>query len=254
MKLRDKVAIITGAASGIGKATAIAMAREGAMVVVSDINEANGNEVVHHIKSFHENAIFLKCDVGNDRDVMSLIERTIYHYGKINILHNNAAIDIGVEITEMSEETWQQIININLSSVFRCCKHAIPHLIKNSQSSIINTSSVQAYLGFKDHAAYAATKGGIIAMTQNLAVQYAKYNMRVNSISPGMTNTPMNNKGLIDAKDPDALLQQWTSMNPINRIAEPEEIANVVVFLASDDSSYVTGIDIRVDGGLVLRP
>ncbi|SEQ45555.1 NAD(P)-dependent dehydrogenase, short-chain alcohol dehydrogenase family [Virgibacillus subterraneus] len=254
MKLKGKVAVVTGAGSGIGKATAVALALEGAAVVVSDINKENGVETVNEIENFGGKAFFFRCDVSVDSDMKSLINQTVNKYGKIDILHNNAAIGIRSDITEMSEELWQQIITTNLSSVFRGCKYAIPHLIKNKTSAIVNTSSVEAHLGFPDTAAYASAKGGVLAMSKNLAVQYAKYNLRVNCISPGIINTPMNNRALEISYDPDKLKETWNQLSPIQRIGEPEEVANTVVFLVSNDASFITGEDIRVDGGLVLRP
>jgi NAD(P)-dependent dehydrogenase (short-subunit alcohol dehydrogenase family) len=254
MKLKDKVAVVTGGADGIGRASAKALADEGAKVVIADINEPKGKEVMEELQREGSDVWFVKCDVGSDKDIRNLIDETVSRYGKLDVLHNNAAVAIGSNITDMPDEAWHKLININLTSVFRGCKYAIPYMLKNKSGSIINTSSVQAHVVFEGWAAYAAAKGGVTTLSNNLAVQYAKYNIRVNCLSPGTIRTPMNKQILAGVDNPKELEQSWISLHPINRLGEPREVGSVVVFLASDDSSFVTGVDIRVDGGLVLRP
>lgn len=253
MRLKGKTAFITGAANGIGKAVALAMAAEGAKVVIADIHEANGEEVAAHIRANDGEAVFIRCDVSIESDVKQAIDETVNRYGKIDILHNNAAVAISGSVTDMDEDNWNQVINTNLTSVFRGCKHVIPHMLRSGGGSIINTASVQAHTGFIGWTAYAAAKGGIISMTRNLAVEFAPHRIRVNSISPGTIRTPMLEQVLNEAADGKALLEEWTRLHPIGRIGEMEEVAQVVVFLASDESSFITGEDIRVDGGSVVR-
>lgn len=254
MRLRDKVAVVTGGADGIGRACSVRMAAEGARIVIADVNDVKGNETVKEIRSCGGEAIFIHCDVGSDRDMQSLIEKTVERFGRIDVLLNNAAVAIGSTITEMDEADWFKVININLSSVYRGCRYAIPHMLSNGGGSIINTSSVQAHVGFNGWTAYAAAKGGVIAMTRNMAVEFASRGIRFNTISPGTINTPMNVKILEETENAAALEEAWLSYHPLGRLGEPDEVAQTVVFLASDESSFITGEDIRVDGGLVVKP
>lgn len=254
MKLKDKVAIITGAANGIGAVVARGMAAEGAKVVVADVDSVGGEQVCEQIRATAGEAMFVRCDVGSDEDVRILIERTIDAYGQINVLNNNAAVAIGSKVTEMSETDWQKVININLTGAYRTIKHALPHMIRGGGGSIINMSSAQAHVGFHGWTAYAAAKGGLLSMTKQLAVEFAPEHIRVNSVSPGTIRTPMLDQVLRDAEDGEALYKEWVGIHPIGRIGEAEEVANTVVFLASDQASFVTGIDLRVDGGLVIKP
>lgn len=254
MRLRDKVAVVTGGADGIGRACAIRMAAEGARVVIADVNDVKGNEAVREIRNNGGETVFIHCDVGLDRDMQSLIQHTVEHFGRIDVLLNNAAVAIGSTITEMDESDWLKVININLTSVYRGCRYAIPHMLKNGGGSIINTSSVQAHVGFNGWTAYAAAKGGVIAMTRNMAVEFARHGIRFNTLSPGTINTPMNVKILEETENAEELERAWLSYHPIGRLGEPDEVAQTAVFLASDESSFITGEDIRVDGGLVVKP
>lgn len=254
MRLKNKVAMVTGAAGGIGSAVSQAMAKEGARVVIADIDQLNGKQISDAILEQGGEALFVACDVTSEREVRYAVEQTVEQYGKIDVLHNNAAIALNGMITDLEEERWNKVINTNLSSVFRGCKYAIQYMLESGGGSIINTASVQGHVGFSGWPAYAAAKGGIISLTRNLAVEYAPNNIRVNSISPGTIRTPMLDQVMREAADSEALLRDWTNLHPIGRIGEMEEVAAAVVFLASDESSFITGEDLRIDGGSVVKP
>ena len=252
-KIKDKIALVTGAADGIGLAIAKRFASEGAKVAMVDIQEKKCVEEARAIESLGGEVRPISCDVGNSENVSAAVEETIEHFGKVDIMCNNAAIALGVTITEMSEEDWNKVININLSSVYRGCKFVIPHMKKGNGGSIINVASAAAHVGLDTFTAYTAAKGAIIAMTRQLAKEFAPQNIRVNSISPGTINTPMNAK-LMAEPGGENLMASWVRMHPMNRIGEPDEVAGAALFLASDDSSFVTGAELMVDGGLTINP
>lgn len=254
MKLRDQVAIVTGGADGIGKATALRMAEEGAVVIIADIQDEKGEAVAQHIRDGQGKSLFIHCNVCNSDDVSAMVERTVQQFGAIHILHNNVGIDYSAPFTEMDEASWQRVLNTNLTSVFRGCRYVVPHMIRNGGGSIINTSSLQAFLGFQHYAAYAAAKGGILSLTIQLAVELAPHNIRVNSVSPGAILTPMTILEIQTAADPNVLQRHIESQHAMNRIGQPREVADAVVFLAGSESSFITGIDIKVDGGMAIKP
>lgn len=253
MKLEGKVAIVTGAADGIGKACAERLAGEYALVVVCDIQEAKGSEVASALRQQGAKAEFVYADVGKAEDVKALMETVVERFGRIDIMHNNAAIDLCTPFEHMNDADWAKVIQVNLTGVYYGCRYAVPPMIANGGGSIINTASVQAHLGFPGYTAYAAAKGGVISLTKQLAVELAPHRIRVNSVSPGCIMTAMTRKDLDNAEDPEQLLRQYESLQALNRIGDPEEVASAVSFLASDDASFVTGIDMAVDGGLVLK-
>lgn len=252
-RVQDKVAVVTGGALGIGRASAIALAREGAKVVVADIDEANGNETVEEIGHAGGEAFFQRADVGVTADVQTLIERAVSRYGALHVLANIVGVAISGSVTELSEEDWTRVINVNLTSMWRGMKYAIPEMLRAGGGSIINMSSVQSLVGFSGWAGYAASKGGINALTQQAAVEYAPSKIRINAIAPGTIMTPMNERIFETTEDPQALIDSWNKMHALGRFGKPEEVAEVVVFLAADESSFVTGEVIRVDGGMVIK-
>jgi NAD(P)-dependent dehydrogenase (short-subunit alcohol dehydrogenase family) len=252
--LKNKVAVVTGVGSGIGKAIAIAYAEAGALLGVGDINENLLLKTTEDLKDKNENIISLKTDVSNEEQVKKLIDETVNAHGKLDIIVNNVSVAIGgYPITDMSNEDWQKIIGINFSSVFYGCKHSIPYLKKNNGGSIINIASVQAHNPLPGWAAYAGIKGGVISMTRNIASEFGPYNIRANTISPGTIATEMVNQ-VLEEDGTGTLMDDFILMHPIGRIGKPSEIAATAVFLASEGGAFANGEDFRIDGGLVITP
>ena len=252
-RLDRKVAVITGAADGIGRAIAEAMAGEGAHVFVSDIADARGEALAAQLRAAGRAADYLHCDVSSEAEIAALIATSAAKAGRLDIMVNNAAIAIGgMPIYEMTDEQFRRLMDVNLASVFRGCKHALPHMIAQKSGSIINMASAQGHIGLDGWTAYAGAKGAVMAMTRQLAVEFGRHNVRVNSISPGTINTPMNEK--VVAELGGNLMKAWVTMHPIGRIGEPAEVAEAAVYLASDAAGFTTGIDLRVDGGLTAAP
>ena len=252
--LKNKVAVVTGVGSGIGKAIAMAYAEAGALLGVGDINENLLLKTTEDLKDKNENIISLKTDVSNEEQVKKLIDETVNAHGKLDIIVNNVSVAIGgYPITDMSNEDWQKIIGINFSSVFYGCKHSIPYLKKNNGGSIINIASVQAHNPLPGWAAYAGIKGGVISMTRNIASEFGPYNIRANTISPGTIFTEMVNQ-VLEEDGTGTLMDDFILMHPIGRIGKPSEIAATAVFLASEGGAFANGEDFRIDGGLVITP
>jgi NAD(P)-dependent dehydrogenase (short-subunit alcohol dehydrogenase family) len=252
-RLENKVAVITGAADGIGFAIARAMAGEGARVVLGDVQDERGEAAAQSIRDNSGTATFRHCDVSRFEDVSALVEAAVGEHGGIDILVNNAAVAIGgMPIHEMTLEQWDRLIAVNLSSVFYGCKAALPHMIKAKGGAIINMASAQGHIGLDGWTAYSGAKGAIMSMTRQMAVEFGKHNVRVNSISPGTIDTPMNQQVIADLGE--HLAATWVKMHPIGRIGKPEEVAEAAVYLASDLAGFTTGIDLKVDGALTGAP
>ena len=245
MRISDKVAIITGAASGIGRTTAILFAKEGGKVVVADKNEVGGNETVDLIRSDGGQAIFNYVNVTSATDIQGMVKTTINTYGKLNILVNNAGIAIRLPVVDLSEEDWDRNIDVNLKSIYLSSKYAIPRMIENSGGSIVNIASIYGIVGGRIRAAYAASKGGVVNLTRSMALDYALHKIRVNCVCPGFVNTPLLKNILKDKEEYHAL----ADLHPMGRLGDMLEIALGVLYLASDESSFVTGIALPIDGG-----
>lgn len=245
MRLKDKVAIITGAASGIGKATAKLFAEHGAKVVVADIDENGGNRTVTDIQDAGNEAIFILTDVTIKADTDQMVAQTLKNYGKLDTLLNSAGIAMRLPVAELPEEDWHRCLDVNLNGVFLCAKAAIPAMQKNGGGSIINMSSIYGIVGADVRAAYVASKGAVTNLTRGMALDYAEDNIRVNCICPGFVETPLV-AGVI--KTPDEY-QKLANKHPMRRLAQPEEIAYGALYLASDESAFVTGIALPIDGG-----
>jgi NAD(P)-dependent dehydrogenase (short-subunit alcohol dehydrogenase family) len=245
-RVAGKVAIVTGASSGIGESTALLLAREGASVSVVDVNVEGGNDTVARIKKVGGQAIFIKADVSKTSQVKRMIERTEKAFGRIDILHNNAIWYGNAPATELDEKVWDRTIDVGLKSIFLSAKYGIPVMRKTGGGSIVNTGSVHSLVGFETHTAYDSAKAGVLGLTRVLAIDYGP-DIRVNAVLPGAILTPL--WGKVTKKD----LKHWSDMVPANRIGQPEDIASAVLFLASEEASFITGTSLVVDGGLLAR-
>ncbi len=252
-RLQGKIAVITGAADGIGHAITAAMASEGAHVFASDIDDQKGQAFVAELTAKGLAADYVHCDVAVEHDIRRLIETAVAKGGRLDVLVNNAAIAIGgMPIHAMTDAQWHRLIEVNLTSVFRGCKFALPHMIHQRSGSIINMASAQGHIGLDGWTAYAGAKGAVLSMTRQMAVEFGPHNVRINSISPGTIATPMNDQ--VIAEQGDHIARAWVKMHPIGRIGKPAEIAEAAVYLASDAAGFTTGTDLRVDGGLTAAP
>jgi len=246
--LTGQVAIITGARRGMGRSHALTLARAGAKVVVADISLEDCQKIVDEIKKAKGEALAVKCNVTKKEEVEEMVKKVIEKFGKVDILINNAGICQFVPFLEMTEEDWDRTLDINLKGYFFCAQAVAKEMAKQKSGVIINIASVamgQQGVGMPNIAHYCASKGGIVGMTEALAVELAPYNIRVNAISPGMIETPMIDPMKQDPKIMEAMLARV----PMHRVGKPEEVSNLVLFLASDESSYMTGSTIVIDGG-----
>jgi 3-oxoacyl-[acyl-carrier protein] reductase len=245
VRLEGKVAIVTGAASGIGKETALLFSREGAKVVVADIFENGGEETVAEIKKTGE-GFFVKLDVCNREQTKQMVKGTIERYGKIDVLINNAGIAQDALLLKMTEEQWTRVIDINLKGAFNCAQAVVEVMINQGHGVIVNVSSVVGLYGNIGQANYAAAKAGLIGLTKALAKELGRKGIRVNAVAPGFTMTPMM------ANVPDKILQMMREKTPLGKLAEPKDIAYAYLYLASDEARFVNGAVLNVDGGLTI--
>jgi len=252
MRLQDKVCLITGGAAGIGKATAIKFASEGAKIILCDVNEEAGKAFAEELGN---GTSFYKVDVTNRTEVQAWVDDVVEKYGRIDVLINNAGITRdglfvkyknGELVSQMSEEAWDMVINVNLKGVFNCAQAVTPAMIKQKSGVILNASSIVGLYGNFGQTNYAATKFGVIGMTKTWSRELGKYNIRVNAVCPGFILTEM------VKKMPEKILNNLAAKTPLKRMGIPEDVANVYCWLASDEASYVHGTTISVDGGMVL--
>jgi NAD(P)-dependent dehydrogenase (short-subunit alcohol dehydrogenase family) len=248
--LEDKIALVTGGASGIGRGTALVFAREGAKVVIADLAAEGGEETVRSIKEAGGDAAYVKCDVSQASDVEALVKKTVDMYGRLDCAFNNAGVGPFGTTTDCSEEDWDITINVNLKGVWLCMKYEIQHMLSQGGGVIVNTASVGGLIGTPGIAAYTASKHGVIGLTKTAALEYVQAGIRVNAVCPGTVLTPLVERGL--AANP-AMKDALLSKHPIGRFGKTEEIAEAVVWLCSDAASYVTGIAFPVDGGVVAQ-
>lgn len=247
MLLENKVAIITGAGSGFGRATAELYAKEGAKVVVVDYNEETAMETVKAIQGSGGEAVSVKADVSQEADIKNAIQTAVDTYGQIDILFNNAGIYVPGTVEETTMEDWNHSLNVNITALFLASKYSIPYL-KETNGNIINTASAGGIIGFPNAISYAATKGAVISFTRAMAVDYAESGVRVNAICPGTGETGMT-KDLLEI---DEIYQGFVSPIPMKRLGKPHDVANAALFLGSDQASYITGHALPVDGGWTM--
>lgn len=246
--LQHKVAVITGAATGIGKAIAIEMASQGAQVVVNYIGSSGeADEVVRTIQENHGTALAIEADVSQSQQVARMIAQTVSQFGRIDVLVNNAGIEKESPFLEKPESEWDKVIAVDLKGVFLCTQAAARQMAKGGRGTIINISSVHEDLPFPGYSSYCAAKGGLRMLCRDLALELAPYKINVVNVAPGAINTPINARTLSDPEKKLALLREI----PLGRVGEPNEIAKLVCYLASDDASYITGTTIVIDGGLM---
>jgi NAD(P)-dependent dehydrogenase (short-subunit alcohol dehydrogenase family) len=245
---KNKVAIVTGAASGIGKATAIKFAALGARVVVMDMNESAGKALVESIGKKAGSALFVSCNVCEEPSVIDAMDRVISVYGRIDYAYNNAGV--GGEFAKVENyptDDWDKVMAVNLRGVFLCMKHQIPFMLQQEKAAIVNCASLLSTVAYENDSAYVASKFAVLGLTKNAALEYASTGLRINSVSPGFTRTPMIDKG--DEKK----LTHIAAKHPIGRLANPEEIAEGVIWLCSDQSSFAIGLNLVLDGGYTLQ-
>lgn len=243
MRLKGKVAIVTGGASGIGEATVKEMIKEGANVVITDISDEKGEELAKSLNKEEKKAVYLHVDVSNEEQTKKMVELVEREFGKLDIIFCNAGIGNMAVTDQLDKNDWKKIIDINLTGLFFSIKAAIPLMLKNEGGSIVNNASILGHVGQAQTAAYTASKGGVVNLTRTLAAEYANQGIRVNAVCPGYIKTPILN-GLEED-----MLNALIDRHPIGRLGEPEEIAKAVVFLASDEASFITGANLLVDGG-----
>ncbi len=246
MKLENKVAIITGAGSGIGRETALLFAKEGARVVVADINEKTGNEVVEEIGSKGREAFFIRLDTTSSEQSKNMARETVDRYGRIDVLINNAGIAQDALLSKMTDEQWDRVISVNLKGVFNCTKAVADVMVNQGSGVIISASSIVGIYGNVGQTNYSATKAGLIGMTKTLAKELGKKGVRVNAVAPGFISTSMT------SSVPEKILEMVREKTPLRRLGEPRDVACAYLYLASDDAKFVSGAVLSVDGGLVL--
>lgn len=253
MRLKDKVAIVTGGGTGIGKASTIRFAQEGASVVVAGRRMEKLEQTCAEIEAFGGTSVAVVTDMREEAQVNRLAARTLEHFGRIDLLFNCAGVGYSApyvmdSTVKTPAKDWDEILNINLRSVFYMCKAVLPTMIERNGGAILNCSSINGVIGCGADA-YTASKGGILALTRALAVDNAKYNIRVNAVSPAATDTPMIQSAYDEI---DGFYQFWSTVAPIKRMATPEDVANAALFLLSDEAGYITGQNLMVDGGLSI--
>jgi NAD(P)-dependent dehydrogenase (short-subunit alcohol dehydrogenase family) len=256
MRLKDKSALITGAASGIGKATALLFGREGAKVMCADIDGEGAERVARQIADSGGQAAAVRADVSVPADAERMVRETVELWGRIDILFNNAGIEFGLPVTQVPEEEWDRLIDVNLKGVFLGCKYAIPEMLKQGGGSIVNTASAAGLRGVAWLSTYSASKGGVVLLTKSLAQEWGTQNVRVNAVCPGVIRTPMADQaieqgGLVTGNDPEETWRRIGQAHALGRVGEADEVARAVLFLASEEASFITGAALPVDGGFL---
>jgi NAD(P)-dependent dehydrogenase (short-subunit alcohol dehydrogenase family) len=252
MSFCKKVVIITGAGDGIGKETAILFAKNGAKVVINDINSKKGNLTLERVKSEGAEGIFIQGDVSDISDAKKIAEETVKAFGRIDILVNNAGVVFGGRVDNTPEKDFDKTMAVNVKGVFFLSKYCILEMKKQGGGVIVNVSSVAAIKGIKDRASYSASKGAVLSLTKAMAIDYIRDNIRVNAVCPGTTHTAALEARILASENPEATRVDWINRQPIGRLGKPEEIAHAILFAASDEVSFMDGASIIIDGGETL--
>ncbi|WP_210023346.1 MULTISPECIES: SDR family NAD(P)-dependent oxidoreductase [unclassified Paenibacillus] len=253
MRLQNKITLITGSGSGIGKNSALLFAREGATVIVNDLLEDKGQATVEEIQAAGGQAVFVQADVTNPDSVKAMVDTVIKHYGRIDVLFNNAGVSGVGAIHEVEPEAWDRVMNINTRGVFLPSKYVLPHMMERKEGSIINMSSCVAEIGLARRASYSASKGAVLALTKSMQVDYAPYNIRVNALLPGTIFTPFVEDYLKKSYDnPEEAIESIKKRQLSGELGRPDDVANAAVFLASDESRFMMGSPLYIDGGAVF--
>ena len=253
MKLDQRIAVITGAGSGIGQAMALLFAREGARILAADVNGAAAEETAARVAAEGGTCESMAVDVTQPEQVRSMIDRANEVYGRIDILCNNAGIGSTTDVIDCEPDDWDRVMTVNVKSVYLGCKYAIPRMIEQGGGVIVNTASVAGMVGIVKRASYSASKGAVIALTRQVAIDFVEQGIRVNCLCPGTVDSPWVGRLLGQAEDPAAARQALVARQPMGRLGTPEEVAAAALYLASDDAAFITGTGLVIDGGMTAR-
>jgi NAD(P)-dependent dehydrogenase (short-subunit alcohol dehydrogenase family) len=248
----NKVVVVTGGASGIGEATTLKFAALGATVAILDRDEATGQEVAERVRAAGSRARCYRCDIGSSAEVKEAVAAVAHDWGGIDILVSNAGIQRYGNVVDTSEELWEEVMRVNLKGTFHLARHGLPEVIKRGGGALVAVSSVQALAALPQSSAYVAAKHGLLGLVRSIALDYAKHHIRANCVCPGTVDTPMVRRALAEAAEPEKLMAKVNRMHALGRIARAEEVANAIVFLASDWASFITGTALVVDGGMLV--